>query len=52
MGLYKLLIVLIRCDVKSHEFCSFYESIDTNSEILAVNVDVSRIKEWQHVIAQ
>ena len=51
-SLYKLLIVLIRCDVKSHEFCCFYKTIDTNSEILAINVDVSSIKEWKHVITQ
>ena len=50
--LYELLVAVVRSYVQTHELRSLYQSVDADGEVLTVDVDVSCIEEWQHVVVQ
>ena len=50
-ALNKLLIVVVGCNLQSHELGSLYETIDTDGEVLACDVDVACIEQGQHAVS-
>ena len=48
--LYKVQIVGIVVDLKSHELCGFNKSVHTDCEILTTHIDISSVKQRQHTL--
>ena len=49
-ALNELLIVFIRRNLQTHELSSLYQSIDTNSQILAIDIDIACVEQRKHTM--
>ena len=43
-------IVVVRCDFQSHELSSLYQAVDTNGQVLTVDIDITGIEQRQHTM--
>ena len=43
-------IIVVRINLIAHKFGSLYQAVDADGEILARNIDIACIKQWQHAV--
>ena len=49
-ALYEVFVVIVRRNLQTHELSSLYESVDADGQVLAADVDVAGVEQWQHTV--
>ena len=49
-ALYEVQVVVVRRDLQAHELGSLHQTVDTDGQILATDIDIAGIKEGQHTV--